>query len=288
MLRMTPSETAPPAILCVDDEPGILRSIRRSLKNEHVEVLTASSGQEALACLRDRQVALVLTDYRMPEMNGIELLEQVGQVSPDSFRIILTGYAEANVLIDAINRGQIYKVLYKPFQEEDIKLTVRSGLEHYSQACQNRSLLHELESKNRQLAACNVRLTEGLEGTKNELVISSSALSLAQQLLHEIPAAVVGVDPSGEVVFANRVGNAWFGSAATGSSMVGVDVRDVVPGPIQEGVQKVMSGSDEQCMRMTAADGMRLAVTCRPIKSLMQGQASQRRPVFLFAVQLKD
>ncbi len=96
-------------------------------------------------------------------------------------------------MIDAIKRGQIYKVLYKPFQEEDIKLTVRSGLEH-------RPFLHELESKNRQLAACNLRLTEGLEEIKNELVISSSALSIAQQLLHEIPAAVLGVDPSGVVV----------------------------------------------------------------------------------------
>lgn len=283
---MTTSETTRPTIVCVDDEAGILRSIRRSLKHEHVEVLTASSGREALQLMRDRRVALLLTDYRMPEMNGIELLEQVATLSPETFRIILTGYAEANILIDAINRGQIYKVLYKPFQEEDIKLTVRSGLEHYVQACQNRSLMQELAAKNQQLAACNSQLTEGLEGTKGELVISSNALSLAQQLLHEIPAAVVGVEPSGEIVFANRVGNAWFGSAAGATSIVGTDVRDLVPEEVHQAVQQVIEGSDEQCTTMTAEEGVRLAVTCRPIKSMTQGPPSNR-PVFLFAVPLK-
>ena len=169
---MKPEPKDQPYILCVDDEPGIVRAIRRILKTESVNVLTAASGAEALEILRKQAVSLILTDYRMPEMNGIEFLEQAAPLCPDAFRIILTGYAEAHVLVDAVNRGQIYKILYKPFQEEDIKLTVRSGLEHHARNRENRELLEELEQRNEQLALLNQMLQSGLEGTQVDLTYS--------------------------------------------------------------------------------------------------------------------
>lgn len=177
---MAPEDKDQPSILCVDDEPGIVRSIRRILKGEPVNVLTAAGGPEALDILRKQAVSLILTDYRMPEMNGIEFLEQAAPLCPDAFRIILTGYAEAHVLVEAVNRGQICKILYKPFQEEDIKLTVRSGLEHHARNRENRALLEELGQRNKQLAILN-------QGTQEDLTISSTALGIAQQLLNDLP-----------------------------------------------------------------------------------------------------
>jgi DNA-binding NtrC family response regulator len=136
-----------PTILCVDDEPGILRSIKRSLKHEQLEVLTASSAAEALEIFGGREIALVLSDYRMPDMNGVELLEQVTHRSPETFRIILTGYAEAQILIEAVNRGHVSKIIYKPFQEEDIQSTVRSAVEHYAETRRHRALGEQLAHK---------------------------------------------------------------------------------------------------------------------------------------------
>ena len=275
-------------ILCVDDEPGIVRSIRRILKAEPVNVLIAASGPEALEILRKQSVSLILTDYRMPGMNGIEFLEQATPLCPDAFRMILTGYAEAHVLVDAVNRGQIYKILYKPFQEEDIKLTVRSGLEHHARNRENRALLDELGQRNKQLAILNQKLKSGLEGTQADLTISSTALGIAQQLLNEIPAAVIGVEPSGQIVFANKVANVWFAPPAAPRlfSLVGAWSSDVLPesvhGPLQEvSATPLMKAKD---LRVQIKPGLTLQISCRAITN-GAGSDAPATTVFLFATE---
>lgn len=115
---MAPEDKDQPSILCVDDEPGIVRSIRRILKGEPVNVLTAAGGPEALDILRKQAVSLILTDYRMPEMNGIEFLEQAAPLCPDAFRIILTGYAEAHVLVEAVNRDRFIRFCINRFRKK--------------------------------------------------------------------------------------------------------------------------------------------------------------------------
>lgn len=277
-----------PYILCVDDEPGIVRSIRRILKAEPVNVLIAASGPEALAILRTQSVALILTDYRMPEMNGIELLEQAAPLCPDAFRIILTGYAEAHVLVEAVNRGQIYKILYKPFQEEDIKLTVRSGLEHHARNRENRALLEELGQRNEQLAILNQKLKSGLEGTQADLSISSTALGIAQQLLNEIPAAVIGVEPSGQIVFANTLANVWFAPPAASRlfSLVGAWSSDVLPESVYEPLKEVstiplMKVKD---LRVQVNPDLALQISCRAMANGAGGEG-RATTVFLFATE---
>ena len=275
-----------PYILCVDDESGIVRAIRRILKTEPVTVLTAASGPEGLEILRKKPVSLILTDYRMPEMNGIEFLAQAAPLCPDAFRIILTGYAEAHVLVEAVNRGQIYKILYKPFQEEDIKLTVRSGLEHHARNRENGVLLEELAQRNKQLAILNQKLKTGLEGTKADLTISSTALGMAQQLLNEIPAAVIGIEPSGQIVFANRLANVWFAPQTIRiSSLVGAWTTDVLPEPIQEHLNEMIAAplTKGKIMRLQVNPGLALQVTFQ-ILSNGVGNEVPRTTIFLFAI----
>jgi CheY-like chemotaxis protein len=286
---MAPEDKDQPSILCVDDEPGIVRSIRRILKAEPVNVLTAASGPEALDILRKQSVSLILTDYRMPEMNGIEFLEQAAPLCPDAFRMILTGYAEAHVLVEAVNRGQIYKILYKPFQEEDIKLTVRSGLEHHARNRENRALLEELGQRNKQLATLNQKLKSGLEGTQADLTISSTALSIAQQLLNEIPAAVIGIEPSGQIVFANKLANEWFAPpiAPRLFSLVGAWSSDILPGPVHESLKDIsatplMKAKD---LRVQVKPDLTLQISCRAITNGAENQAAATT-VFLFATEL--
>jgi CheY-like chemotaxis protein len=276
-----------PYILCVDDEPGIVRSIRRILKAEPVNVLTAAGGPEALDILRKQSVSLILTDYRMPEMNGIEFLEQAAPLCPDAFRMILTGYAEAHVLVEAVNRGQIYKILYKPFQEEDIKLTVRSGLEHHARNRENRALLEELGQRNKQLAILNQKLKSGLEGTQADLTISSTALGIAQQLLNEIPAAVIGVEPSGQIVFANKLANVWFAPPAAPRlfSLVGAWSSDVLPGSVHEPLKEVSETSMKaKDLRVQVKPELTLQISCRAITN-GAGSEAPATTVFLFATE---
>jgi CheY-like chemotaxis protein len=283
---MASEQTDQPYILCVDDEPGIVRAIRRILKTEPVNVLIAASGPEGLEILRKQPVSLILTDYRMPEMNGIEFLEQAAPLCPDAFRMILTGYAEAHVLVEAVNRGQIYKILYKPFQEEDIKLTVRSGLEHHARNRENRALLEELGQRNKQLAILNQKLKTGLEGTKADLTISSTALGMAQQLLNEIPAAVIGIEPSGQIVFANKLANSWFApqTALRIASLVGAWTTDVLPESIQEHLKKMIADPlmKAKIMRLQVNPGLTLQIIFRTLSNGVGSEAPTT--VFLFAI----
>ena len=117
-------------ILIVDDEPANLRSLSR-LFREDFEVFPVGSGEEALDLLRQQDIALMITDQRMPGMTGIELLKKTVQLRPRMVRIILTGYTDVDALVDAINCGQVYRYVTKPWSNEELQLTVKRALEHY-------------------------------------------------------------------------------------------------------------------------------------------------------------
>ena len=120
----------PYKILIVDDEAANLRTLARLFRDDY-EVLTAASGDEALALLGQHDVALLITDQRMPGMTGIELLKKTVPLRPRMVRIILTGYTDVDALVEAINCGQVYRYVAKPWDNEDLRLTVRRGLEHF-------------------------------------------------------------------------------------------------------------------------------------------------------------
>lgn len=135
-------------IMIVDDEPANLRLLERLFRNEHT-VVTAESGAEALKALEQHDVALLITDQRMPGMTGIELVERTAPLRPHMVRIILTGYTDVESLVEAINGGHVYKYVTKPWNNDDLRLTVSRALEYYET---NRSR-HELEMINRRLVA---------------------------------------------------------------------------------------------------------------------------------------
>src|SRR5450432_2831088 len=116
------------AILCVDDEQNIVSSLRRIFRQHSYRVLTATSGAEALGLLERESVDLVISDMRMPEMDGAQFLEQVRNRWPDTVRLLLTGYADMEATIGAINRGEIYRHIDKPWNDDDVVTTVRRGL----------------------------------------------------------------------------------------------------------------------------------------------------------------
>jgi CheY-like chemotaxis protein len=123
---------APYNILLVDDELHALRALARTLRQEN-NVFTATNGEDALSILEKNEIALIITDQRMPGMTGIELLAKVRQKYPDTVRIILTAYAvtDKNLLVDAINVGYVYRYLTKPWEPEEIIAIVGEGIKTY-------------------------------------------------------------------------------------------------------------------------------------------------------------
>ena len=119
----------PPNILIVDDEWRVIKSISRSLFDGNYHLLTAESGKEGLELIRKSGADLIISDHLMPEMTGVEFLKKAKKLSPDSLRIMLTGYADINVAVKAINEAGIYKLLLKPCSDHELKSTIRSALE---------------------------------------------------------------------------------------------------------------------------------------------------------------
>ena len=117
-------------IMIVDDEPVNLRTLERLFRRDY-QVVTAQSGAEALTLLQHHDVALLISDQRMPEMTGIELMKNTVALRPQMVRILLTGYTDVSALIEAINCGLVYRYLTKPWDNDDLRVTVSRALEHY-------------------------------------------------------------------------------------------------------------------------------------------------------------
>jgi len=117
-------------ILCVDDERNVLRALERIFLDDDYEILTACSGEQGLEILSAApQVQVVISDYRMPGMNGVEFLKEVCKTHPETIRIVLSGYADTAAVVAAINQGKIYKFIPKPWNDDELRLTVAKALE---------------------------------------------------------------------------------------------------------------------------------------------------------------
>lgn len=125
---MEGSETGQPTVLVVDDEKMIIKSLSRLLKMKGLDVVTAASAKGALALMEKREIALVLSDYNMPDMNGLDLMIEIRMKYPDTVRIMLTAFSEQHLMQTAINRGEIYRFFTKPWDEKELMSAVTSGL----------------------------------------------------------------------------------------------------------------------------------------------------------------
>jgi putative nucleotidyltransferase with HDIG domain len=143
-------------LMIVDDEPANLRLLERLFRS-HYKVVTAGSGEEALRLLEQHDVALLITDQRMPGMTGIELLKRTAAFRPHMVRMILTGYTDVTALVEAINCGQVYKYVTKPWDNDELRLTVGRALEHYETGKSR----HELAHANQRLVLRLKEMTRG-------------------------------------------------------------------------------------------------------------------------------
>ena len=135
-------------ILIVDDEEMILKSIFRVLRNDNYQILNAQSGEEGLAVLKQYDVHLVISDQKMPGMNGLDFLKRVKIDYPQILTIMLTGHAEIEIAMEAINEAGVYKFILKPWDDNNLKVTVRRALEALELICERDSLLQQVKTHN--------------------------------------------------------------------------------------------------------------------------------------------
>ena len=172
----TETPLAPATLLLVDDEPSILSALRRLLRPIGYRIHTAESGRAGLAILEQEAVDLVISDMRMPEMDGAKFLEQVRRRWPATTRILLTGYADVTSTIEAINRGEIYRYVSKPWDDNDLTLVVRDALESARLRNENTRLLALTRTQNEELKEFNLRLEDKVQQRTAELELANTKL----------------------------------------------------------------------------------------------------------------
>ena len=173
---MTLATHQPARILCVDDEPNILSSLRRLFRGQGYEVLTADSGATGLKFLEAESVDLIISDMRMPEMDGARFLEQACSLCPDAMRLLLTGHADVQLILQAINRGEIYRYITKPWDDTDILLVVRHALERKALEEERRRLEGLTRTQNEELKVLNAELESRVKQRTAELTQANEKL----------------------------------------------------------------------------------------------------------------
>jgi CheY-like chemotaxis protein len=233
-------------ILIVDDEEAILETMSFTFEDEY-DVLTATSARDALAIL-DAQapVAAVITDQRMPEMTGVEFLARVCERHPSTTRIILTGYADGDAMVRAINEGHVYAYVTKPWEPDDLKQLVHRAVELHRLRRDNERLLEDVQQANRFLGAA----------------------------IDEVPVGALVVDAAGIVRAANRPGREYLGLRADprGHSLADV-LGDAALGELRETANRLSQadGAPYEELELSLGDiSLRLRVAVRTIQEAEQ------------------
>lgn len=243
-------------ILCVDDEVNVLRALERMFLDEDYELLTASSAAEGLEILeREDPVQIVISDYRMPIMNGVDFLREVCVRWPDTVRIVLSGYADTAAIVAAINDGQIYKFVPKPWNDDELKVTVVNALEKYQLQKRNAQLLDELSQSNEELRMINDNLERIVAERTAELMLRNRVLTSSQNILDALPVGVLGLDTGGTVVQCNRNAARLFGLSA--GDVVGCGASEVLPLEVCSFIAEVAEKRTSLCRVPAVSTGIR-------------------------------
>lgn len=163
-------------VLCVDDEANILSSLKRLFRPTGYRLLTANSGEEALALMEKEAVDLIISDMRMPGLNGAQVLAASRERWPDTVRILLTGFADMASTIEAINNGQLHRYIAKPWDDNEVLLVVREGLEKKALLREKARLEALTQKQNEELKELNASLEQKVEARTAELAAANEKL----------------------------------------------------------------------------------------------------------------
>jgi DNA-binding NtrC family response regulator len=175
-------------ILLVDDEEHILSSLERALRTEPYAVLRGMSGPDALDILESGLISLIISDLNMPGMNGLELLQIVKEQYPEVIRVVLTGQADTGTALRAINEGEVYRFFTKPWNNDELRLSIRETLCHFDLVHESKRLLARLAKQEGLLREIESRYPGITKGATDEVFeVSEELLSIsAEDYLREL------------------------------------------------------------------------------------------------------
>jgi len=213
-------------LLLVDDEPNIVSALKRLLRRDNYQVLTAASGREGLEMLAANKIDVIVSDQRMPGMIGADFLRACKGLYPDTIRIMLSGYTELQSVTDAVNEGAIYKFLTKPWDDEQLRGHIADAFRLKEIADDNERLHLELRTANYALASANRRMEDLLRAKQIQITRDEISLNVARELLQFVPLAVIGLDDEGMVAFINGAAETVFRQSG---AMLGNEASIVLP-----------------------------------------------------------
>ncbi len=179
-----PINTAKTAtLLLVDDEPNVLKALKRLFRGDEYKVYLAESGAAGLEILQQQAVDLIISDMRMPEMDGAELLTRVADRWPDTVRILLTGFADLESTIAAVNKGRIYSYCSKPWEDNELKILVNNALEQKRLRDERQQLFEIIHRQNQELKDLNASLEDKVEKRTEQLKKSLQRIDQANDAL---------------------------------------------------------------------------------------------------------
>jgi serine phosphatase RsbU (regulator of sigma subunit) len=176
------SDKSLPPILYIDDEQDNL-TVFYSTFRRNFKVHLANSGQEGIEIMKKHSIHLVIADQRMPEMTGIEFLEKIKEKYPNCIRMVLTGFTDVEAIIQAINKGRVYRYITKPWRREELKITINHALETYNLKQLNRKLFTDLEEANLTLEKKVIERTKEIDSQRKEITDSIQYASRIQSAL---------------------------------------------------------------------------------------------------------
>ena len=228
----------PIRILCVDDEENLLKAIQRLFLDHPYEILTATSGNEGLEILRKiSPIQIVISDFRMPGKNGVEFLSEVRKNWPDTIRMIISGYADTVATVSAINEGEIYKFIPKPWNNEDLKLTIANSIERYTLQKRNTKMDPAMESNESLFSRSREDVGENLKSGKTDSAYPDRATLFLRNVFEVLPIAVLGTDSEGKVIQCNRKGRDFF--ERNGNKIVGTNRKQSLPKEINNFIDRM-------------------------------------------------
>jgi len=219
-------------LLLVDDEDNIVRALVRLLRRDGYNIATANSGPDGLKILEDNSFGVIISDQRMPEMNGVQFLRKVKELYPDTVRLVLSGYTDLNSVTDAINEGAIYKFLTKPWDDDLLRKNVQEAFRHFELSSENQRLTDELQKANQLLENTNKGLQEDVHQKDQALELNIGVLKVAQEILEKLPVAVIGVSDDDVIAVANHKAYEFLGGRT--GTLVGQTAAQILPPDLQQ------------------------------------------------------
>ncbi len=248
-------------LLIVDDEPNVLKSLKRLLIDTDYRILTAESGEKGLKILAENEIQVVISDYRMPGMAGVEFLNEVKGKYPDTIRMILSGYADVAAVVEAINEGHIYKFIAKPWNDQEIMTTIIRAFEQYQLQTENARLYTELQNQNRELEELTKSLEDKVVERTRDLEMKNRALTMAHSIMNLLPVGVLGLDNEFIVAYMNESLRHFI--PAAGLSL-GQGFKDSTDGKIETPMKEALTQQKAICSRIDDKHGINLICTPLP------------------------